>query len=60
MAGIMTLAMVLQEFYHISLTYYGIYPRHTEGLWGIVLLPSCMQAGVIISLISFPSLLCCL
>jgi membrane associated rhomboid family serine protease len=39
MAGIMTLAMVLQEFYHISLTYYGIYPRHTEGLWGIVFAP---------------------
>ncbi|MBK7223844.1 MAG: rhomboid family intramembrane serine protease [Saprospiraceae bacterium] len=38
-AGIMTVTMVLQEYYHLPLAYYGIYPRHTEGLWGILFAP---------------------
>lgn len=35
----MTLTMVLQQYYHLSLAYYGIYPRETEGLWGILFAP---------------------
>lgn len=38
-AGLMSFAMILQEYYKIPLAYYGIYPRHTEGLWGILFAP---------------------
>lgn len=39
LAGIMTVTMVLQEFYGVSLARLGIYPRHAEGLWGILFAP---------------------
>ncbi|MBK8698639.1 MAG: rhomboid family intramembrane serine protease [Saprospiraceae bacterium] len=38
-AAIMTLLMVLQEFYGVKLAYYGIYPRHWVGVPGIFFSP---------------------
>ncbi len=37
--AIMWLIKIYEVSFHTSLTHYGIYPRHLEGLWGIIFSP---------------------